>query len=359
MPPGDAEVRGWIVQAGWRLRDGRPVVRLHGRLADGRAFRVDDDRTRPHFFATREDAARLADEPRARVVGTDLRDLRARPVVRVEAPLPADATRLREALRARGGEPLEADLALPTRVLVDRGLRVDVAIRGRAVETGPPAALHFHDPQLAACETEAPLRTLSLDLETTPDASRILAAALVGCGREEVHVLSGRPVAGAVAHPAERALLEALRARVAELDPDVLLGWNVVDFDLRVLARRCEALGLACALGREGDEPRIHGGGPGGRGARAELTGRVVVDGIPLAREALRLPDLRLETVARAVLGRGKRIDPSARDKAAEILRLHREDPEALAAYNLEDARATAELYRRLLGTWIYPRTGE
>ncbi|MDX1650366.1 MAG: DNA polymerase domain-containing protein, partial [Myxococcota bacterium] len=48
-----------------------------------------------------------------------------------------------------------------------------------------------------------------------------------------------------------------------------------------------------------------------------------------------------------AVLGRGKRIDPSARDKAAEILRLHREDPEALAAYNLEDARLVPEILER------------
>ncbi|MDX1648902.1 MAG: hypothetical protein R3263_03525, partial [Myxococcota bacterium] len=51
----------------------------------------------------------------------------------------------------------------------------------------------------------------------------------------------------------------------------------------------------------------------------------------------------------RAVLGRGKRIDPSARDKAAEILRLHREDPEALAAYNLEDARLVPEAASDLL----------
>lgn len=343
------EVRGWIVHATWRLRRGEPVVVLHGRLEDGRAFRVEDDRTRPHFFATAEDAARLADEPEARIRETALRDLRGRPVVRVEAPLPAAATRLRERLREAGPEPLEADLPLPARLLVDRGLRVDVAIRGPAEpEPGTPGPRRrFANPELAPTEAEVALRTLSLDLETTPDASRILAGALVGCGVEEVHLLAGRPVAGAVTHDRERALLEALLARVAALDPDVLLGWNVVDFDLRVLARRCEALGLRCALGREGDPPRLLQGGFGGRGARAELSGRVVLDGIPLARDALRLPDFRLETVARAVLGRGKRIDNSARNKAAEILRMHREDPEALAAYNLEDARLVPEILAR------------
>ena len=80
------------------------------------------------------------------------------------------------------------------------------------------------------------------------------------------------------------------------------------------------------------------------RQSRAEVPGRMVLDGIPLVRDALRLPDYRLDTVARAVLGRGKKIDPDAPDAAREILRMWREDPEALVAYNLEDARLVPEI---------------
>ena len=64
-------------------------------------------------------------------------------------------------------------------------------------------------------------------------------------------------------------------------------------------------------------------------------------------RDALRLADYRLETVARAVLGRGKKIDQDAPDAAAEIARLWREEPEALVAYNLEDARLVLEILER------------
>src|SRR5262249_34485496 len=61
------------------------------------------------------------------------------------------------------------------------------------------------------------------------------------------------------------------------------------------------------------------------RQSRASLTGRMVLDGIPLVRDAVRLEDYRLETVARALLGRGKRIDREAPDAAAEIERMWRE----------------------------------
>jgi DNA polymerase-2 len=61
----------------------------------------------------------------------------------------------------------------------------------------------------------------------------------------------------------------------------------------------------------------------------------------------VRLDDYRLETAARAILGRGKRIDSNVPDAAAEIERLYREEPEALVAYNREDARLVLDILER------------
>jgi DNA polymerase-2 len=121
----------------------------------------------------------------------------------------------------------------------------------------------------------------------------------------------------------------------------------VVDFDLRVLIERCESLGLPCHLGRAPESPRLLNDPGPLRQSRAEVPGRMVLDGIGLVRDALRLPDYRLDTVARHVVGRGKRIDPDAPDAAREILRMWRDDPEALVAYNLEDARLVGEILAR------------
>ena len=60
-----------------------------------------------------------------------------------------------------------------------------------------------------------------------------------------VHLVAPREVAGAVVHANERVLLEAALSRLRELDPDVIVGWNVVDFDLRTWVARCEALGTS------------------------------------------------------------------------------------------------------------------
>ncbi len=335
--------RGFVVHPTYRVRGGVPVVQLYGRLESGEAFLVEDDRFRPYFFAPRGAEAVLAAEPDVRIALSELRDLAGCALLRVETNVPAAVPRLRERLAAAGHAALEADVRFAYRYLIDHGVRATLGIHSRGVQ-GEDGLVRFTNPELAGEPADVALRTLSLDLETTPDASCILSAALAGCGVEEVHVVARRAVAGAIAHPEEPGLLQALVARVRALDPDLLLGWNVVDFDLRVLLARCEANHLPCHLGRAHEAPRLLADPGPMRQSRAEVPGRMVLDGIGLVRDALRLPDYRLDTVARHVVGRGKRIDPDAPDAAREILRMWSEDPEALVAYNLEDARLVPEI---------------
>ena len=331
------------------------MVQLYGRLCDvgigGEAgvrgdepFLVEDDRARPYFFALREAVDRLRGEGGIEVRDSTLRDLAGRPVVEVRTELPAGVARLRDRLGSEAA--LEADLRFAYRFLIDRGIRSGLAIEGEP-ERSERGLLCFRNPELVPAEVRPRLRILSFDLETTPDASAIHSAALVGADVDEVHLVATGPVAGAMPYADEESLLRALVERIADVDPDVLLGWNVVDFDLRVLAARCRALGVPEDLGRA-PGPIGFQEDPGfTRQTRALVSGRMVLDGISLVRDALRFEDYRLETVAQAVLGRGKRLDRDAPDAAAEIERLWREAPAELAAYNREDARLALEILER------------
>lgn len=329
------------------------MVQLFGRLdgPGGAPFLVEDDRARPAFFVPRAAVERLRQVRGIEVHPAALRDLAGRDLLEVRTDTPAAVARLRERLGHE--DALEADVRFAYRYLIDRGLRAGVAIEGEPV-TEANGLLCFANPALTPADSKPALRFLSLDLETTPDASRVLAAALAGAGADEVHLLASAPdapegfaVAGATVHADEPALLRALLARIAALDPDVLLGWNVVDFDLRVLAARCEACGVAAELGRAPGALGFQRDLGFTRQSRALVPGRMVLDGIALVRDALKLEDYRLETVARAVLGRGKRIEADGPERAAEIERLWREDPAELAAYNREDARLVLAILER------------
>ncbi len=338
--------KGLILQPTYRVRDGRPVVQLFGRLERGRAFLVEDHRFRPYFFVPAAEAGLLAGEPGVSVEPTRLRELGGGKVARVTTDVPASVRPLREKLERAGGRALEADVRFPYRYLIDHGLGIGVEIEGRGRELHP-GLMHFVDPELRPARSRPSLRVLSIDLETSRDASVIHAAALVSRDHAEVHLVSATPVRGARVHPDERALLVAVAERVKALDPDILTGWNVVDFDLRTWAARCRALGVPDDLGRVPGSTLFQQDLGFTRQSRAAIPGRMVLDGIPLVRDAVRLEDYRLETVARALLGRGKLIDQEVPDPAAEIERLYREDPEALVAYNREDAQLVLDILEK------------
>jgi len=335
---------GFLLQPTYRVRDGVPVVQLYGRLEDGRPFLIEDDRFRPYLFIRAADADLLRGDPRAATAESDLRDLAGQALVRVVAPVPAAVPALRDRVARAGRPTYEGDVRFPYRFLIDAGLRAGIAIEGEGTARG--GLVHFANPVLAPAEVHPALRIVSIDLETEPSASEIWSIALVGDGVDEVHLVGSGPVAGAIAHADERTLLAAAARRIREIDPDVITGWNVVDFDLRVFAQRCAALRVPLELGRVAGEMLFQQELGFTREARAVVPGRVVLDGLALVRDALRLDDYRLGAVAQELLGRGKRI-ASVADPAAEIARMYREDPAALVAYNREDARLVLDILER------------
>jgi DNA polymerase-2 len=341
-------VRGFILEPTYRISDGRAVVHLFGRLEDGRPFLVRDARQAPRFYVESRDGERARALGARPLTPEDRVTLGGQPVSRVEVATPADAPPLRDRLLRAGVACHEADVRFAMRYLIDRGVRGALAIDGPGRED-PAFGVVFDDPEITPSDWTPTLRVLSLDIETDPQARALLSVALHGGGASEALVIGGGP--GAIGCADERDLLATFERRVQEIDPDVLTGWNVVDFDFAVLARAAWRVGRPLALGRGSEGLRVRPGlGP--RAMRqAHVPGRVVLDGIQLLRGAfIRMEDYGLDAVARSVLGEGKAIDGrklSGRARAQEVLRLYREDRERFVAYNRTDARLALEILEK------------
>src|SRR6185436_11874001 len=63
-----------------------------------------------------------------------------------------------------------------------------------------------------------------------------------------------RPQAGVETVDSEPELIRRFLQHVSRQDPDILTGWNVVDFDLVVLARAAKRHGMSFAIGRTDDD---------------------------------------------------------------------------------------------------------
>ena len=137
----------------------------------------------------------------------------------------------------------------------------------------------------------------------------------------------------------------AFCARIAELDPDVLTGWNIVDFDLSVLQRIAERVRHPFQLGRDPGALRIRKAEGYFGSGQATIPGRLVLDGIDLLRGAfVRMDDYSLDAVAREVLGEGKALAGDVRDRVGEIVHNYRHDLAAFARYARTDARLAFDI---------------
>jgi DNA polymerase II len=370
-------LQGFIIHPTYRLENGRPVVHLFGRLADGRSFLARDRGLVPYFFVRAADAETARAQGAARQSPTSLKTMRGEAVVRVEVDAPDRMPPLRDALVKAGLPVFEADVRFAMRYLIDHGIRgavaIDAARDGGDPAGGPKAAArgvdvtfddHIVRPADLRPEAEL-LRLVSIDLETDPRAARIYSAAVVGPGVEEVLLAltdeEVRKGLGKAAAPCrivpcgdERALLTTLFARLREIDFDVLTGWNVIDFDLEVLLARSRALGVPFEIGRAPGAARVIRERAFWGRSRADIAGRVVLDGIDLMRSSfMKLDDYRLDTAARAVLGEGKvelgeaHDGMSGRERAQAIDRTFRDNLPLFVEYNLADARLVLSILDR------------
>lgn len=342
--------RGFILQSTYRIEAAKPVVLIYGKLESGGSFLIRDTRQVPCFHVRRADA------DRARALGAVVLEevsstttLRGDSAVRVEVREPRDVPPLRETLASEGIECFEADVPFASRYLINRGIRGSLQIQGTS-RPGDGIDAVFENPEASRADWTPQLSVLSLDIETDPEATRLLSIALAGCGTAEVLLFNPKGYScppGAVPYASEKELLQAFIDRVRALNPDILTGWNVVDFDLAVLLKLSERMGIPMVVGRGPEPLRLRPSNfPRGQN-RAVIPGRVVLDGIELLRGAfIRLDSYSLDAAAREILGKGKSI--TGPDRPAEIVRAFKKDRARFVEYNLNDARLVLEILEEL-----------
>ena len=153
---------------------------------------------------------------------------------------------------------------------------------------------------------------VSYDIETAMQGLQLYCIAVHGvCGSEQTAAYSwwGRALPRTLFPPiqSQEEVLQAFLDWVAEYDPDVLIGWNVVNFDTWYLQRLSDKLGRRLLLGRDRRPAHWRELDDDGERRAVQLPGRVVLDGIELLRAAFyRFESFSLENVSRQLLGEGK-----------------------------------------------------
>lgn len=276
-----------------------------------------------------------------------LRSFSMEPIVALYFRQYRQARRAADELRAGGLDPLEADINPADRFLMER------FVTGSALLYGEPQRLEqsllLRDPAIKAGQYLPSLKVVSFDIETAMEGLQLYSIAVHGKSAEgEVRKVfmwgEGAQQAYVETCASQEAVLQAFVDWLSAYDPDVLIGWNVVNFDTRYLQRLADHLGRRLLLGRERRPGHWRDLDDEGERYTVQFPGRVILDGIELLRAAFyRFESFALDNVARALLGDGKLLHGG--DRGAEITRQFREDKTSLALYNLKDCELVSDIF--------------
>ncbi|MCK5647902.1 MAG: DNA polymerase II [Gammaproteobacteria bacterium] len=337
------------------------------------------------FFIRQEDSHAVSKALKSfseiTIKALQLKDFQHQPVAGVYFNSQRMLYQARELLQQLDIRHYEADIRPVERYLTERFLTGPVTISGINNNTRKNGSADessqrlFLNPKISPHKNpekyQPKLKIMSLDIETAYDSQALYSISLL-CEQWRICLMISdradkKNRQNIAFFDNEKALMLRFIELLLEQDPDIIIGWNVINFDFRFLQKKADRLKISLAIGRAESLPVW-------RKAQTEqshyfllIPGRVVLDGIDTLKSATwNFPSFSLESVANELLGRGKllksgikyeiesetqsapaakrkRYDPLSNAKA--IKRLFYENKAALAAYNLEDCQLVLDIF--------------
>ncbi|KHO46098.1 MAG: DNA polymerase II [archaeon GW2011_AR3] len=346
-------INGFIVYPTYRIRvvDNleKAFIYLYGRLESGESFLV-IKHTRPYFFIKKADRKKAEAVVKADYEDTGLRDFDENEVSKVVLWNPRDVPGAKQVLVENGIGCYEADIRFTYRYLIDQDIKGCIKIEGKhqaGREAGEKVDRVYYEPGISPTVYQPNLRILSMDIETDGEATRIFSISIYAEDYKKVLIAKPGDFQHAESFNNEEEMLLRFKELVDKLDPDIITGWNLIDFDLKVIKERMERYKIPFALGRGNEASKLRMTDSFFLDSKADVVGRAVLDGIHLMKMSfVKMEDYKLNTVAKSLLGKEKIIQQGESWKE-EIEKAFEKDPQHLINYNLHDSELVYEILEK------------
>jgi DNA polymerase I len=318
-----------------------PLVQLFGSTPEGKSVTCKVAGFRPYFYAGVEERALedVADE--LREMGLDVEAVdRFEPIgyqaspkkmLKITAQDPKSVRTLRDQVRDLPGVKAvyETDILFRNRFLIDRGLggmswaKVDLPnwADGQAPGQAPMVKVETLSPLQR--EANAPLRYMAFDIECLPlhgemPRAEVSPVIIISMAFEPAYqgkndlVLVGKridcPRQDVQDCQDEYELLSTFASILREYDPDIVAGYNSNEFDFQYLDTRVKQLNVNIRVGRDGSSWYLR---KIVNTTNVSITGRVIVDLLPIVRSSYSLKQYTLRNAAAELLNMEKYdVDP-------------------------------------------------
>jgi DNA polymerase-2 len=272
--------------------------------------------------------------------------------------------RWRDVMRDQGVGIWELDIRPTDRYLMERFVAGGAVLGYESLVDKAPAEINqgaWQDAigaQIKPGDYRPALSCLSIDIETSyprlhqpdrlfsigfyaPDFSLVLMIDEALCDGNNAENLTPEYYEAVADEPA---LLKRFLDVVAEYDPDLIIGWNFIQFDMAFLKRKFEQHDIDFNLGRNASPIEWRQSQQKPDRIFLHTPGRVILDGIECLRTATwHFDSFALDDVAKVLLGDAKLLH--GEERGSDIEHLFEHGKKRLAEYNLKDCELVWRIF--------------
>ena len=340
----------FIVYATYRVNEdkNKAVIHLFGRLKNNKSFQAIFD-FKPYFFIKSSDNKKAKKiikslDIKIDIEESDMRNLYDENLIKIITFIPKDIPSIRKEFEKENIGCYEADIRFTQRFLMDNKIKSSLIIEGKE-QSSDNVDIFFDNPKINHSDyIPKNLKVLAIDIETNRFAKNLFCISLYSDNLATVLINSSdKKLKNAETFSSEKALLKRFRELIIQQDPDIITGWNVVDFDFAKLKDFFKKAKIDFVLGRTTEKCSLRIEDSFLRDSSSDFKGRLVLDGLRLARRSfIKLNDYKLNTAAKAILGEEKLI--TGQNRGEEIEELFLNNQQKLIDYNLKDSKLTYDI---------------
>ena len=345
-------MKGFIIQPTYTNLDGQTYVLLFGRLENGESF-VSKHLFNPYFFVREKDLDNL-EALNLNVKKEDFHNFQGEKVVKIIFELQSEMNKIRGLIHDLEIDTYEADLKPHYRFMMDNELLGSVELNGE-YDFSDRVDRIYNNPEIFPSDFVPTLKTLSIDIEAGKDEGELFCIGLSSKNYKKCFIVGKKNLKDSVFCESVEDCLEKFKEELISFDPDIITGWNVIDFDFVYLKKLFEKFNIRFDLGRTNDKSKIRVEQDFFKNSKMEVSGRVVLDGLnfikdPYIKEAPSIKEksfesYTLDNVAMQMIGRGKLI--KGKERHEEIIENYLNDPQKLVDYNLIDCELVYEILEK------------
>jgi DNA polymerase-2 len=352
------EVRGFIVYADYLNQDEKTLVRLFGKLEDGKSFCSIHNIT-PYFYIKEKDKKHIPkDVKKEQIEETKFTNFAKEPVIKITVENQTELNKISSELHKAEIDTFEADIKPVQRFLMDNNILNSLTLEG---ESEPSERIDkvYKNPKISPTDFVPDLKVISIDIETDKSSDKLFCIGIYSKNYHKNFLVGDKRLDHTISCKTEAECLDKFKSELLKLDPDIITGWNLIDFDLKILQSLFAKNKISFDLGRTNEQTKLRIESSFFRNSSADMPGRQVLDAMGLIQDPFiqEAPSIRkaefenytLEAVSQAILGKGKLI--KGKDRHEEIEELYtskkEEDLQKLVDYNLMDCQLVYDILER------------